>query len=382
MSMTPARSSFFTDAFFMMTPRVTWLPEHPVSGSMSMQRYWRKLEAEIRPGDPFVQKPVFPPDNGEYANRGGKLLRYVTRRFFYPAKIKLQTKADIVHILDHSWADMLPFTPKTSLKVVTVHDLIPLRFPGELTQAQVGRFSKWVSHLKQADAIIAVSDYTKREVRELLGIEEYKIHVVLNGVEVRPKVPSLNTSPDTARPFRIGSIGSTLERKNLAILPEALTRLQAAVRRKVVLMRVGAALPAPIASSLRNALGEDGLVELGRLTNDAICDYYAGLDVVIVPSLYEGFGLPVIESMAARVPVVASRCTSLPEVGGDVAYYFDPHCPEELAVVLAEIATEGVSQQRIDEGYERAKSLSWRKCLEGVYGVYAGLMENRAAKDR
>jgi glycosyltransferase involved in cell wall biosynthesis len=360
-------------------PEVSWIPAHPVYGGVSMLRYWKLLEAAVRPGDPFSCTSVLPASAGDIAGSSSRVARLLTRRLFYPARVKLRARGEIVHILDHSWADLLPFTPARALKVVTVHDLIPLRFPGELSAAQAARFAGWVGHLKMADAIIAVSEYTKGEVVDLLGIDDRKIHVVFNGVELPPDAPSQSNHPtDPAQPFRIGSIGSTLERKNLAILPEALTRLQAVVRRKVVLVRVGAALPAPMAAALRDALGADGLVELGRLPDEALGDYYAGLDVVVVPSLYEGFGLPVIEGMAARVPVVASRCTSLPEVGGDVAFYFDPHSPEELAAVLAGIATDGVPQQRIEEGYERAKSLSWRKCLEGVYGVYEGLLEERA----
>ncbi len=362
---------------------VSWIPAHPVYGSVSMLRYWKLLEAAKRADDGFSCSPILTATADDLAYQGGKVSKLLTRQVCYPARVKLLARGEIVHILDHSWADLLPFVPKRALKVVTVHDLIPLRFPAELSAAQAGRFAKWVGHLKQADAIIAVSDYTKREVGDLLGIDARKIHVVFNGVEMPVDSPSPANAPrDPARPFRIGSIGSTLERKNLAILPEALARLQAAVQRKVVLVRVGAALPATLAAALRHALGEDGLVELGRLPDEALADYYAGLDVVVVPSLYEGFGLPVIEGMAARVPVVSSRSTSLPEVGGDVAFYFDPQSPEELAVVLAGIAIDGVPQQRIDEGHARAKRLSWRKCLEGVFGVYAGLLEERAGNDR
>jgi glycosyltransferase involved in cell wall biosynthesis len=364
-------------------PRVSWIPAHPVYGSVSMLRYWKLLEAARRADDGFSCTSILSATADDLAHQSGKASKLLTRQLIYPAMVRLRAKGGIAHVLDHSWADLLPFVPKRALKVVTVHDLIPLRFPGELSAAQAGRFRKWVGHLKEADAIIAVSEYTKREIGELLGIDGRKIHVVYNGVEIPCDSPSLTQLPPaTARPFRVGSIGSTLERKNLAILPEALARLQASAQRKVVLVRVGAALPAPLAAALRKELGEDGLVELGRLPDEALGDYYAGLDVVVVPSLYEGFGLPVIEGMAAQVPVVASRCTSLPEVGGDVAFYFDPHSPEELAAVLAGIATDGVPQQRIDEGYVRAKSLSWRKCLEGVYEVYAGLMEERAREIR
>ena len=341
-------------------------------------RYWKLLEAEIRPTDPFQCKSIISAGNDRPPDSGKKAMRLLTRKLLYPAAVTLRAKGEIAHILDHSWADLLPFIPRAALKIVTVHDLIPLRFPGELTDAQAGRFRTWVSHLKQADAIVAVSAYTKRELEDLLGISPEKIHVIFNGVKM-PDAPlsrSIVTS-GVENVFRIGSIGSTLERKNLSILPEALGRLQALTRRKIVLVRVGAKLPGALAEALRKQLGGDGLIELGSIPDEEIAAYYAGLDVVVIPSLYEGFGLPVIEGMAARVPVIASRSSSLPEVGGDVAFYFDPRSPEELAGVLAGIATDGVGLQRIEEGYQRAKALSWRKCLEEIYQVYEKSSDRR-----
>ncbi len=361
--------------------QVSWLPAHPVYGSVSMMRYWKLLEAAMLPNDGFACESVLSADDDRPPECGGSAMRFLTRKVLYPATVRMRAKREIVHILDHSWADLQPFTPRAALKIVTVHDLIPLRFPGELTAAQAGRFKLWVSHLKRADAIVAVSEYTKRELEALLKISSEKIHVIFNGVQMPGTVPPpfVTTSRDAGH-FRIGSIGNTLERKNLAILPEALGRLKVMIDRKVVLVRVGAALPVPLATALRRELGDEGLIELGSLPDGELAAYYASLDVVVVPSLYEGFGLPVIEGMAARVPVVASRCTSLPEVGGDLAFYFDPHSPEELAAVLTGIATDGVPPQRIEAGYERAKSLSWRRCLEGVYQVYETALNQRLSR--
>jgi alpha-1,3-rhamnosyl/mannosyltransferase len=361
----------------------SWIPAHPVYGSVSMTRYWKLMASAIRPDDPFACASILPEDTGEPPVTRGKVQRLLARKALYPVAVKLRAKGEIIHVLDHSWADLLPYAPRQSLKVVTVHDLIPLRFPGELSAAQVQRFRGWVTHLAQADAIIAVSSYTKREVEDLLGIDGAKIHVVFNGVEL-PKARtagfgrvSLPGHLEDDRHFRIGSIGSTLARKNLGILPAALARLQASIQRKVVLVRIGAMLPASLAAELRLELGDAGLIELGHLPDHAIGEYYAGLDAVVIPSLYEGFGLPVIEGMAARVPVIASRSTSLPEVGGDLAFYFEPDSPEELAGVLTRIARDGVPERQLDEGFERAQSLSWRKCLEGVYQVYQEALERR-----
>jgi glycosyltransferase involved in cell wall biosynthesis len=116
---------------------------------------------------------------------------------------------------------------------------------------------------------------------------------------------------------------------------------------------------------------------MGKLPDEALPRFYASIDAVVIPSLYEGFGLPVIEGMAARIPVIAANATSLPEVGGDVALYFDPHSPEELAAVLAKVANEGVPLRQIEAGYERAKRLSWRNCLEGIYEVYDEVMRQK-----
>ncbi len=348
-----------------------------------MTRYWKLLSAAMRPDDAFACSSILPAGAGDLRVDTGSAQRFLTRQLLYPVRVKIRAKGDIIHVLDHSWADLLPYAPQQAFKVVTVHDLIPLRFPGELSAAQAQRFRGWVGHLTQADAIIAVSAYTQNEIQELLGIDAAKIHVVFNGVELPGAPTSVLENARVPVPerdgscFRIGSIGSTLERKNLKILPEALARLQASIPRKVVLVRIGSLLPVPLAAALRNVLGDDGLIELGHLPDGAIAAYYAGLDAVVIPSLYEGFGLPVIEGMAARVPVVASRCTSLPEVGGDLAWYFDPHSPEELAAVLARVATERVPAGQLDAGFERAKCLSWRRCLEGVYQVYQEALERR-----
>ncbi len=359
--------------------RVSWLPAHPVYGGISMTRYWNLLDSAKLPDDPFICNSILPASASDTLG-GGRIKKLLTRKFLYPTAVKTRANGEIIHILDHSWADLLPYAPQRAFKIVTVHDLIPLRFPGELTAAQAQRFRSWVLHLRQADAIIADSTYTKQEIQELLKIEGSKIHVILLGVEM--PTANVSSSADSSlkgdhRPFLIGSIGSTLERKNLAVLPAALARLKAKIQRKVVLVRVGAPLPHSLAESIKRELGADGLIEHGFLPDAAIAAYYASLDVVVIPSLYEGFGLPVLEGMAARVPVVASGCTSLPEVGGDVAFYFDPHSPEELAIVLARIATEGVSPSQIEAGYERAKSLSWRRCLEGIYQVYQNGLESR-----
>ena len=168
----------------------------------------------------------------------------------------------------------------------------------------------------------------------------------------------------------VGSIGSTISRKNLGILPEAFARFAQDSGRKVRLVRVGGRLPDALAEELRGILGADGLVELGHLSDEEVGAFYQAMDGVVVPSLYEGFGLPVLEALAHGTPVICSNTTSLPEVGGDEAIYFDPTSPEELAARLSQLATGGMNDRWREQARARAARFSWRASLEGVFDVY------------
>lgn len=334
-----------------------------------MNRYATLLEEARVPSDPYSIRLLTLPEG----RRKSFLYRQLTRRLFYPLKVRTTGNCAIAHILDHSWADLLTAVPSGVKTVVTVHDLIPLRFPGELTPAQQARFRKWVSSVRKADAVIAVSEYTKKEVVALLGIDPSKITVVPNGVEI-PRISSPLFATQT-KDFIIGSIGSTLERKNLSLLPEALSLLASRHGGQVKLLRVGAKLPRELANAIGESIGTGNLTELGKIPNEELPDFYRKVHCVVVPSLYEGFGLPVLEAMASKLPVVCSNSSSLPEVGGDIPIYFDPNSPEQLATALHEIASQGMKPDRLERGFGKARSMSWHKTLEGFYEVYHSLLD-------
>lgn len=359
---------------------ITWIPAHPIYGAVSMRRYWQALSENIRESDPFVVRSLIEPvDLIAPPGLVGMAARYYQRRFGYPATVRRKFQGSIAHVLDHSWADMLPHLPADTLKVVTVHDLIPLRFPGELKKSQADRFHSWVSHVRNADAVIAVSEYTKSEVIELLGIRSELIHVIPNGVSLSNKAQvnhPLNVQEVDDSFLTIGSIGSTIARKNLSILPAAFSRYLSDGGKRLRLVRVGAPLPKALAGELHSLLGTDGLVELGHVSDQKVGSFYQAMDVIVMPSLYEGFGLPVLESLAHGVPVISSNATSLPEVGGDEALYFDPHSPDDLAGKLKVVAA-GMPATWRGNALARAAEFSWRRSLESIYDVYASLAESK-----
>jgi len=366
-----------------------WLPAHPSSGSHSMRRYWEALANCHKEQDRYdIHSIITPVSRSPREGRWGQMERYIQRRVGYPLTIKLQFQGEIAHILDHSWADLLTFIPRNSLRIVTVHDLIPLRFPGGLNAAQVARFRTWVSHSGSAHAIIADSEYTKQEIVDLLQLPPDNIYVVPCGVDlprqadftsswIEERISSANPSNQK---LVIGSIGSTIERKNLAIFPQALATYVSLTGAQPILVRAGGKLQKTLADEIRHVIGANNFLELGFLKDEELGNFYRSVNVVVVPSYYEGFGLPVLEAMASKVPVISSRASSLPEVGGKEAIYFDPQSPEELGHELATLAKNGISDDWLDRAYERAARYSWRASLEGVYSVYDAALDIRAKR--
>ena len=151
---------------------VCLIPAHSSYGAVSMRRYWSSLISQVREGDPYHFHTIMEPgDARNHPGFMGKAQRYLARRWTYPRLIRKSTSGAIAHVLDHSWADMLPHIPKGVLRVITVHDLFPLTVPGELPAHQVKRFRSTTRHIHSADVITAVSEYTKGELCRELGID-------------------------------------------------------------------------------------------------------------------------------------------------------------------------------------------------------------------
>ncbi len=353
----------------MAIANVTWIPAHPSYGSMSMNRYAALLENAREENDVFNCQLLVSPKTG----RKSSAIRQLNRRLLYPLKVKSIRNSRIAHILDHSWSDLLPRVPKGMKTVVTVHDLIPLRFPGELKLAQQLRFKKWVSYIEQADAIVSVSEYTKGEITDLLKIPSSKITIVPNGVEMPEPRPT--RTPSDRGEFVIGSIGSILQRKNLGILPEAFEALISKTGKCVKLVRVGVTLPESLSESISAVIGAENLRQLGKIPDNELANFYNSVDCIVLPSLYEGFGLPVLEAMASKVPVVCSNSSSLPEVGVDIPLYIDPTSPMQLADQLETLATKGMQPERLEQGFQKAESMSWRRTLEQFHEIYRSLLK-------
>ncbi|MBK1833426.1 glycosyltransferase family 4 protein [Roseibacillus ishigakijimensis] len=358
--------------------QVHWYGAHYEEVSISMDVYRQRLQEQVRVDDPYSLK-VWPPGPLPVDRAKRRLPRALGKYVGYPWRIWRESgKASLVHFLDHSSGHLLPRVREGARTVVTLHDLIPLQESGGLSPRQLERFRSVVDNLRRADRVVAVSEYSRQEAIALLNLREEKVVVVPNGVTVPELLPEHCELCDRLRKAgatRIAlSVGSSLERKNLALLPGLMAEARRVSGKEWALLRVGSPMPEELRRTLFAELGEDRLLEAGRVEDETLSAAYTAADVVVIPSLREGFGLPVLEGFAHGTPVACSDATSLPEVAGGLGSLFDPGDEKEAGRRLVEAAHRGGEEGFRRELRERAKEFSWRRTLEGFYAVYGELL--------
>ena len=290
----------------------------------------------------------------------------------------------------HGPAVFLPHVKLGYRTVVTIHDLVSFLFP-ETVPRKYSLYMRLMTRLaaRSADRVIAVSHATKTDLEQVLGVPSSKIVVIHEAVGpefARPVSPEAVEAVvlryGLRRPYCL-FVGNLEPRKNLPTLIQAF----AEVRRR--LAATGRAPQLVLAGT--RAWFHAGIfraVEQHRLGDDVVfTDYvplaelpalYAGATCFVFPSLYEGFGLPVLEAMAAGAPVVAARAGSIPEVAGDAALLVDAHTPGELTAAIESVLTDPALRERLVlRGRARAAEFEWNAVARQTLAVYQAVYERR-----
>ncbi|HMD57058.1 MAG TPA: glycosyltransferase family 1 protein [Solirubrobacteraceae bacterium] len=274
-------------------------------------------------------------------------------------------------------------------RVVTVHDLIFARFP----EAHLGFREKGMRVLvpgaaRRSDRVIADSQSTRRDLIELTRLDADRIDVVPLGLgNVRRAEPLADA--ETRRRFDLGerrvvlSLSAKRPHKNLAALIDALKEIPRERRPLLVLPGYPTWHEAELRERAR-AAGLAGDVRfLGWLSGEEIESLWALSEAFVFPSLYEGFGLPVLEAMARGVPVACANASSLPEVAGEAALLFDPYDRGAIARAIERLLGEPELAARLRAlGRERARLFTWERAARLTLESYAAALSRPASPSR
>ncbi len=269
--------------------------------------------------------------------------------------------------LVHSLASTAPAWGRFR-RVVTVHDLIYARFPEAHTGVRdLGMRVLVPLAVRRSDRVIVDSRSTQRDLVELLGTPPERIDVAPLGLGAVKRSEPL-AEPELRRRLDLDerrvalSLSAKRPHKNLLALIGALARIPAERRPLLVLPGYATAHEAELRERAR-AVDVEGYVRfLGWLSGDELEGLWEVAEVFVYPSLYEGFGLPVLEAMARGVPVACSNASSLPEVAGDAALMFDPRDETAIAAGIERLLSDSAEADRLRaRGLERARQFTWER---------------------
>lgn len=265
--------------------------------------------------------------------------------------------------------------------VLTVHDFSSLFYREQLPEVRLPASTRLldmerVRSCARADRVVAISTFTSRELLRRTSAAEERVSVVHSaGREL--DIPSLAAAREVAARYGVTdayvlAVATVNYHKNLPRLLEAFSLARDRMHGRKLMLVGRAAKAGGMVRDLidRLDLGRD-VVQAGYVPDEDLPALYRAADLFVLPSLYEGFGLPVLEAASCGTPVVAADAGSLPEIGGDAAVYFDPLRVEDIARALAEVVgSEELRRTMSERGRARAAEFNWDETARQVVAVY------------
>lgn len=370
--------------------RVTLLPNVPAFGSYSMRRYHRELFAALKtelPDEIAVEDFKFQP--ALFSEKYSKWALRFQRWCLYPLVLQ-GMQFDLIHILDQSHANLAAFC-RARKKVITCHDLFPLRvfrgdFPNDTPGLNEHSFSVLVNQIKKCDHVIVPSRSTLTDLVELTNFSAEKISVVHHGTNEHFYAPSTPGRVALRQAIRerfalpadcklIMHVGTGVPYKNVPGILRVIHELAQSSLTNFRLLRLGARPNEDEIALARDLQIEKLVIYGGQPAEDSeLGDFYRASDVFLFPSLWEGFGWPVLEAMACGLPVIASTAGSLPEIVGSGGVLCSPTDYQNMAAEIIQLFTNAaLNESRRQSALSRAACFSWKKAADSLAQVYKSL---------
>ncbi len=258
-------------------------------------------------------------------------------------------------------------------QVISILDLSYKHFPKLFGKSDLFKLNTWGGYsVRRASRIITISNSAKSDIIKEYGIPEAKITVAYLGVKDVKKSnmtkKEILERYSVEEPF-ILSVGTLQPRKNIVRLVEAFAKLKNTKLNLIVIGRKGWKFEEIFAAPEKFGV-KDRVRFLENVSDEELPWFYESAEIFVLPSLYEGFGLPILEAMRYGCPVLASNVSSLPEAGGEAAVYFDPENVIDIAEKMEKVLSDKkLADDMIKKGFEQVKKFSWEKSAREVLEV-------------
>jgi glycosyltransferase involved in cell wall biosynthesis len=355
-------------------------------GSYTRELLKRLLQADgmtvvpVSFGVPVPSTSFFPGNVEQFGKYSLSAALSAAAGFPFPGTARLSAEIDLMHATDH----MIPKLGKVPV-VATLMDAIPLSHPEWVTlRFRTAKNALWKKASHWATQIITISEYSKCQIAEHFGLPPERISVTPLGVDERWFRPVAGGKWEDVS-SRLGLpehfflfVGTLQPRKNVGRVIDAYRALPRAVRDEVPLLIAGRAgwQCDDVVSALTSQAYGSSVRWLRHLPDDDLLAVMKNATALVQPSLYEGFGLPVLEAFAAGAPVITSNTTALPEVAGDAAILVDPLDTGAISEAMTKLLENGeLAGSLRSRGRLRAKAFSWDRTAAMTLDVYRRTLE-------
>jgi glycosyltransferase involved in cell wall biosynthesis len=319
-----------------------------------------------------------------------RIQKYYERFWRYPKFVQHQ-EADIVHVVEPCDANIAYWLRNTNRPVVvTCHDLANFYYPDNLqgsVQLPIVSRRAWIYSVKgirYADRIIAVSSATAKDTTEILNIDPSRITVIPNAVEAvfqplpKSEVAAFRQQQGIApETLCLLNVGSNHPRKNIGTILKAIAILKDK-ELPIHFYKAGADFTAEQKQFIQTQGLEHSVRYVGKPDKSTLVQLYNAADILVAPSLYEGFGITLLEALACGTPVITSNTSAMPEVVGDAGILVVPTSADEIAAAVARLYHDPTYYQEIVTcSLARAQAFTWEKTAEKVAEVYASMLANK-----
>ncbi|SFI88489.1 Glycosyltransferase Family 4 [Paenibacillus sp. UNC496MF] len=250
-------------------------------------------------------------------------------------------------------------TSKRGRQIITIHDLIPLKFPKQYKSQYY--YYKYIlpKTIAASDLIITISEHTKKDIIEQFNVREEKIKVIYNGYEHIVNENDVVEESTSGKPYLL-MVGATYAHKNIHTVLQAYAKIKDKTELNAIIVGKSSEYFDEI-KKLSSDLGIENRVQfLGYVSNKELSDLYRNARIFIYPSLYEGFGLPILEAMHYGTPTIAANASVIPEIAADATVYIDPLNTEDIAdAILLLNHDSALREKMIRIGKENVKRFTW-----------------------